>query len=72
MTTTITIVHSIDRHSTAPGRLEVYGSPEDGWYEYRVIGEAERILEDSGTQRSQYCSPTLALRDAINADIRLT
>jgi len=44
--------------------IEVYGDPENAWYEWRVIegGKVQRDTKDQG-----YGSPEIALRDALIA-----
>ncbi|WP_163650741.1 hypothetical protein [Modicisalibacter sp. 'Wilcox'] len=64
MTTTI---YAIDR-PFADGTVEVYGEPDMGWYEWRIIERGD-IIHDSGkhgTSGMQYGSPAIALRDALN------
>jgi hypothetical protein len=61
---TIDILHHIDR-VFADDTIEVYGEPDMGWYEWRILSRGE-IVEDSGN--AGYRSPTLALRDALNWD----
>lgn len=67
---TIEVIHRIDRPFTE-GAIEVYGEPDMGRYEWRVV-YAGKVLEDSGkrgTYGQQYGSAAVALRDAINWDI---
>lgn len=45
--------------------IEVYGEPDMGWYEWRVIDAAGKTLRD--TQNAGYGSPEIALRDALIA-----
>ena len=67
---TIETLHRIDR-PFAEGTIEVYGEPDMGWYEWRIVSRGE-VLEDSGKRGSygqQYGSAAVALRDAINWDL---
>lgn len=50
------------------GSIEVYGSPLDGWYEYRRLDTAGRTIADTGQQgRSgmQYGDPMIAMQAAL-------
>lgn len=79
---TTEVIYRIDR-PFASGVVEVYGEPDMGWYEWRII-EGDRaeirkgggkVLEDSGRHSSygmQYGSPAIALRDGINRDDEAT
>jgi len=70
---TIEVIYRIDR-PFADGVIEVYGEPDMGWYEWRILSRGE-ILADSGkvgTYGMQYGSPAVALRDGINADLEGT
>jgi len=63
------VLYRVDRHD-ADGDIEVYGDPSAGWYEWRVVVRGE-VIEDSGRcgrYGTQYGSPALALRDALNND----
>lgn len=50
--------------------IEVYGEPENAWYEWRII-DGGRIVQDTGTeghaafQGRQYGQAEIALRDAL-------
>lgn len=52
------------------GAIEVYGEPENAWYEWRII-DGGRTVRDTGTeghgafQGRQYGQPEIALRDAL-------
>lgn len=61
---TIETLHRIDR-PFAEGTIEVYGEPDMGWYEWRIVSRGE-IIHD--TCDAGYGSPALALRDALNYD----
>lgn len=74
----IEVVYRIDR-ACSNGVVEVYGEPDMGWYEWRIIkGDAKaiqqgrgEILADSGKLGAfgtQYGSATIALRDGLNHD----
>ena len=42
--------------------IEVYGLPEDGWYEWRIMRDGQ-IEHD--TRQAGYGNPDIALRDAL-------
>lgn len=58
------MVYRIDR-PFADGVIEVYGEPDMGWYEWRII-ERGTVIHD--TREMGYGSPGIALRDALNHD----
>lgn len=49
-------------YSMGEAMIEVYGDPENAWYEWRIVvaGRIERDTKDQG-----YGSPEIALRDAL-------
>ena len=61
---TIEVIHRIDR-PFSDGTIEVYGEPDMGWYEWRILERGE-VLHD--TRAAGYGSASLALRDALNHD----
>lgn len=66
---TIEVIYRIDRPFDG-GVIEVYGEPDMGWYEWRIVSRGE-VIADSGKRGSygqQYGSPAVALRDALNYD----
>lgn len=58
------VIHRIDR-AYAEGVIEVYGEPDMGWYEWRIL-ERGAVIHD--TRDAGYGSPAIALRDALNHD----
>ncbi|MBZ9540516.1 hypothetical protein [Modicisalibacter tunisiensis] len=58
------VLHRIDR-PFANGVIEVYGEPDMGWYEWRIL-ERGAVIHD--TRDAGYGSPGIALRDALNHD----
>lgn len=44
--------------------IEVYGDPENVWYEWRIV-DGGRVVQDSGTEGRQYGQAEIALRDAL-------
>lgn len=59
------IIYSIPApYSMGGTMIEVYGEPDMGWYEWRVVGSdsVERGSKDKG-----YGSAEIALRDALIA-----
>lgn len=57
--------------------IEVYGDPENAWYEWRIVGEDGRIIQDTGKEGSgsfrgrQYGNSGIALRDALMVETGL-
>ena len=47
------------------GVIEVYGCPDDGWYEWRFSNAAGVVCRD--TKDAGYGIPEIALRDALSA-----
>ncbi|PLC52008.1 hypothetical protein CR155_20390 [Pollutimonas nitritireducens] len=51
--------------------IEVYGDPDNAWYEWRVLDASGKAVQDTGTEGSgsfrgrQYGSAEIALRDAL-------
>lgn len=67
---TVEVIHRIER-PFADGVIEVYGEPDMGWYEWRILDGKGRALHDTGNYGRfgmQYGSPGIALRDALNHD----
>lgn len=63
------VLHRIDR-PWSPGVIEVYGEPDMGWYEWRIV-QGGTVLHDSGRHGSygmQYGAAGIALRDALIHD----
>ncbi len=63
------VVYRIDR-PYGNGTIEVYGEPDMGWYEWRILERGE-IIHDSGRHGQsgmQYGSAAIALRDALIHD----
>lgn len=62
--TTMTLYKIPAPYSMGDAMIEVYGDPENAWYEWRVIegGKVQRDTKDQG-----YGSPEIALRDALIA-----
>lgn len=64
-TTTQTIYTIPAPDSMLEKLIEVYGDPEMGWYEWRIIKRG-RTYEDSGRDGGrQYGQAEIALRDAL-------
>lgn len=65
----IETIHRIDR-PFADGTIEVYGEPDMGWYEWRIV-ERGAVIQDTGRHGQtgiQYGSAGIALRDALSYD----
>lgn len=61
---TTTTIYKIPAPYSKDRMIEVYGDPDNGWYEWRVV-TAGRIERD--TKEEGYGSPEIALRDALVA-----
>ena len=63
-------LYRIPAPDSRPAEIEVYGEPENAWYEWRII-DGGRIVQDTGTegyaafQGRQYGQAEIALRDAL-------
>lgn len=62
-TRTMTVIYTIPVPFQGDDLIEVYGQPDMGWYEWRVITPNGKILHDS--KNMGYGSPGIALRDAL-------
>lgn len=64
------ILYSIPAPDSQTAQIEVYGDPENAWYEWRII-DGGRTVTDTGTeggpafQGRQYWQAEIALRDAL-------
>jgi len=63
------VIHQIEAPYSLTRRIEVYGDPEMGWYEWRIIDEAHGVIRDTGLDNNRsgrgYGSAGIALRDAL-------
>lgn len=63
-------VYRIPKPNSLDAVIEVYGEPENAWYEWRII-DGKRVVRDTGTeghasfQGRQYGQAEIALRDAL-------
>jgi len=63
-------IYSIPSPDSMGAVIEVYGEPENAWYEWRII-DGGRTVQDTGTeghsafQGRQYGQAEIALRDAL-------
>jgi hypothetical protein len=66
----IKMLYTIPAPDSLSATIEVYGDPENAWYEWR-IREGERVRRDTGTEGRagfegrQYGQAEIALRDAL-------
>ncbi len=63
-------IYTIPAPDTLDSVIEVYGDPENGWYEWRIIEKGKAVkdtgTEDHGTfQGRGYGQAEIALRDAL-------
>lgn len=59
-----TIIYSV-RVPYGDDTIEVYGEPDMGWYEWRVVTPTSAVVRD--TKNQGYGSAEIALRDALIA-----
>ena len=65
------VIYSIPAPDSLSGVIEVYGEPENAWYEWRLIDGDAIVTYDTGTeghhafQGRQYGQAEIALRDAL-------
>jgi hypothetical protein len=63
-------IYTIPAPDSLGAMIEVYGEPENAWYEWRII-DGGRTVRDTGTeghsafQGRQYGQAEIALRDAL-------
>jgi len=63
-------IYSIPAPNSLGAFIQVYGDPENGWYEWRII-DGGRTVRDTGTEGHgallgrQYGQAEIALRDAL-------
>ena len=55
-------IYTIPAPDSLSATIEVYGDPENAWYEWR-IRDGERVIHDTGGR--QYGQAEIALRDAL-------
>ncbi len=66
----IKTIYTVPAPDSLGAMIEVYGEPENAWYEWRII-DGGRTVRDTGTeghsafQGRQYGQSPLALRDAL-------
>lgn len=66
----IKTVYTIPAPDSLGAQIEVYGEPENAWYEWRILDGGE-VLKDTGKdghaafQGRQYGQAEIALRDAL-------
>ncbi len=66
----IRTIYTIPAPDSASATIEVYGEPENAWYEWRII-DGGATVRDTGTeghdafQGRQYGQAEIALRDAL-------
>lgn len=71
---TIETVYSIPSPYTTDGTIEVYGEPENAWYEWRILNADGKAQQDTGREGDgrfrgrQYGQAEVALRDALMVD----
>lgn len=58
------VIYRVDR-PCGGGVIEVYGEPQDGWYEWRILDRGAVIRD---TRTAGYGAASIALRDALNHD----
>lgn len=67
---TIKTIYKLPAPGTLDSLIEVYGEPENAWYEWKII-DAGRVVRDTAHegnfahQGRQYGQAEIALRDAL-------
>ena len=57
-------IYSLPHPYNVDGAIEVYGDPDNAWYEWRVLG---KYGVQAQSKNAQYGIPEIALRDALIA-----
>lgn len=63
-------IYEIPAPNSLHATIQVYGEPEQAWYEWRITDRG-RVIQDTGEeghsafQGRQYGQPEIALRDAL-------
>lgn len=61
-------IYEIPAPDSLDEKIEIYGEPEMGWYEWRIIDGGGRTVRDTSSERGggrQYGQAEIALRDAL-------
>lgn len=58
----ITTIYSIPAPDTVSAKIEVYGEPENAWYEWRIVDGNQTVRD---TKKYGYGQAEIALRDAL-------
>lgn len=65
MNSETTILYRIPAPYNGDQFIEVYGDPENAWYEWRLLNGAGHVSQD--TKNAGYGNAEIALRDALIA-----
>ena len=57
-------IYTIPAPDSQNATIEVYGDPDNAWYEWRII-DGGRIVQDTSSEGRQYGQAEIALRDAL-------
>lgn len=57
-------IYTIPAPDSLGATIEVYGDPDNAWYEWRIL-DGGRIVQDTGVDARQYGQAEIALRDAL-------
>ena len=56
-------IYTIPAPDSQNATIEVYGDPDNAWYEWRII-DGERIVQNTNSEGRQYGQAEIALRAA--------
>ena len=57
-------IYTVPAPDSISAVIEVYGDPENAWYEWKII-DGGRAVRDTGNEGRQYGQAEIALRDAL-------
>lgn len=66
-------IYTIPAPNSIGAVIEVYGEPENAWYEWRIL-DGGRTVQDTGKEGHygrQYGCAEIALHDALSASIQM-
>lgn len=57
-------IYTIPAPDSLGATIEVYGDPDNAWYEWRIL-DGGRVVQDTSSEGRQYGQAEIALRDAL-------
>jgi hypothetical protein len=58
-------IYTIPAPDSLGAQIEVYGEPENAWYEWRIIDGGRTVRDTGAFHGRQYGQAEIALRDAL-------